>query len=1462
MTIGARCRHCPIIFRFMMVFAASLLTTDIEATPGSRAHRQPAPFDPYDRLLEPASLAVDIEVGIPGMGVFPKEAVEDAIPIYESMMEMLASVFPDKLAKARGYHFLAGLYQSLKETQRAEELHLLALNLAEESEPGHLDTAGIANNVGLFYMSLGRQVEAEAAFRKALEILGSLELEERPYAAIAQQNLASVFHALGEFGSAQEWYWKALDNLEAAGTIDREKQAAIRQNLAHVHLSLGDLERAEDAYRRLLDRPRPSEAARAATMNGLAETLRRLDDSAGAETYYRRAAELFAPESEGRALVLGNLGLLYYDTRDLDRAATFSRRALEMRQRLEGPDSLTTAVSRFNLAMAEHASGQLEAARQNLEIALDVWEEKLPTNHPALAMGLENLAILLLEAGESEAALDVARDAQGRRQEALRAVLSFATEAQRLAYLEQADSYSLLANLTEEMSDVHPLAQAVLRTKGVVLDSLLEERQLARLRSGSAGDGHQRVRQLNVLRRRYMRKILSPNSVDSEKGRTELEQLEREIAVAERELASLVGPFGRARRALSTELEEVRNALEPGQVLVEIVRYQRHLGNGILEPYYGALVLASDLGPWWLPLAPVDDIDESVEDLHERLRCGNRRGVSPLIPTSPCGLEDHVLSDRLRYLYQRVWKPIEERISADIRQVIISPDAGLHILPFSVLLDERDGFLVERYRISYVPSGRDLLTRGQPPPETSILVYARPAYGSTSTTATAALRFDDLPFTAREAAALRHVGREHDWRVEVLEGAEARESALRERRSAPGILHLATHGGVLPTSAADGGVLSRIQHPMYRGYVALSGAQGTIAAWERDPAVLGEDDGILTAEEIRGLDLAGTWLAAIATCDSGLGEARVGEGILGLRRGFALAGVQNLLMTLWAVNDRWTAEFMADFYTELFRTRDAASAVSDTQKRWLLRLRRDESLAQAVLQAGSFVLSSAGPSALPEMRSASTALETREPPGDVEPSKFYSKSYALVIGIDKYASPDWPSLSYATSDAAAVARFLENRHFEVRTLYDSEATKQTILSEAYSLARQLNEEDRVLVFFAGHGHTESLGGKEWGYIVPHDGSDGASYLSVDELQSLSRWMDAAKHQLFVMDACYGGMLGLFRSSRLLMPPPEFTDELGRRKARQILTAGGTDQMVLDGGPDGHSYFTGFFLKGLREGEADQDEDGYITSSELAAYLIPAASNRHQTPMWSTFPGHAGGEFIFLSPGTVTDPHAETKKTAKAFLDCLDDRDHRRCYEMLGDDLRRQVPFDRYRSELEKVTAQLPSRPIHRQLVDVQTQAEWSVVRFKSDFDLVSSMTEAVTLRRQADDSGVYRLDIQPLRWSSLTAADTIVDLSLLDLAPLLADAENLETLQRRVVGRLIPQTGWVGLVSGIGPKSGAHTCDFLMREELTGLTIEVVKALGGCRLVAGTRLTVFGRVTGLTYEGMIVEAPRFLVEGK
>ena len=240
----------------------------------------------------------------------------------------------------------------------------------------------------------------------------------------------------------------------------------------------------------------------------------------------------------------------------------------------------------------------------------------------------------------------------------------------------------------------------------------------------------------------------------------------------------------------------------------------------------------------------------------------------------------------------------------------------------------------------------------------------------------------------------------------------------------------------------------------------------------------------------------------------------------------------------------------------------------------------------------------------------------------------FANSYGVVVGISKYPPPRLNPLPYADGDARAVAGVLNTQGYKVTELYDQSATRRNILAAFYDIAGKLRPNDRVLVFLALHGASKQIGGQTRGYIIPYDGVDYPTYISNSDLMEASSQMDTARHQLFILDACYGGLM----TTRSGVPPdtPNYVQEVTNRTARQIVSAGGANQEVLDSGPNNHSVFASALLEALA-GQADLNRDGYITYAELLSYLIPRASNAYQTPAAGVLPGHGGGEYVFRSP---------------------------------------------------------------------------------------------------------------------------------------------------------------------------------------------------------------------------------------
>ena len=249
----------------------------------------------------------------------------------------------------------------------------------------------------------------------------------------------------------------------------------------------------------------------------------------------------------------------------------------------------------------------------------------------------------------------------------------------------------------------------------------------------------------------------------------------------------------------------------------------------------------------------------------------------------------------------------------------------------------------------------------------------------------------------------------------------------------------------------------------------------------------------------------------------------------------------------------------------------------------------------------------------------------------------YDNSYALIIGIDKYEHVR--SLDYAVKDAEDIHSMLMDKfNFQkdnIILLKNKEATKASILREFSNITKKAEANDRVLIFFAGHGKTQNLpDGGEMGYLMPVNGDEKDLYISaidMDELRKISL-ISEAKHILYLVDACYGGLASVGARGLNAKSTPDYLQKITQDKGRQMISAGGRGEEVIEKAEWGHSAFTKNLLSGLRDSKADIDKDGIITAQELGAYLkrkVTIDSNNQQTPK-TRYLSTDEGEFVFIN----------------------------------------------------------------------------------------------------------------------------------------------------------------------------------------------------------------------------------------
>jgi len=821
------------------------------------------------------------------------------------------------------------------------------------------DDAGVAkglSNLALVYWKKGDYVKAESLLQRALPVWEKALGPEHPEVAFGLNNLARVYYEQGEYTKAEPLYQRALAVREKTLGPDHMDVAQSLTNLGLLYRLKGDYALAEPLHRRALaiheKRLGPDHVYVAVSLTNLARVYEDIGDYPKAEPLYQRALAIrertLGPNHADVGESLNNLGHLYLRSNKNDaEAESLFRRSLDVLQKALGPDLPGVAVPFSNLAALYERKGDVAQAEQFYQRALAIREKALGPNHPDVAQSLNSLGRLYEERGDIQKALAFLSRSNEVREHNLYHNLPLGSERQKLSYLklfaEDTDNVlSLHARLAPRDPKALELAfTTLLRRKGRALDAMTDS--IASLRSRSRPQDQALFGQLLEARSRLATIALrGPDRNNAAIYPSQLKHLEDEVDELEAQVSARSAEFRAQTQAIT--LDTIRALLPNGTALIEFAVYRADAKTGgQKQSRYAAYLLTPEGPAQSVDLGEAGPIDRAVAAWRSALRDPERADANRLART----------------LDVKVMQPVRALLGSS-QHLLISADGSLNVIPFAALVDEQNRYLVERFSITYLTSGRDLLRlQVARKSRTGPVVVADPALGEPATIPSRGVAahtsnqsgketvgraqvdysqifFGPLPGVADEVRALKQLLPQASFFTKE----QANKTALKQVR-APRVLHIATHGFFLedlPSALLSANTKSSetqkanretrvgkwvvwTENPLLRSGLALAGANQARS----------DDDGVLTALEASGLDLWGTKLVVLSACDTGLGEVRNGDGVYGLRRALVLAGAESQMMSLWPVSDRSTSDLMAGYYKALIRGRGRGESLRQVQ---------------------------------------------------------------------------------------------------------------------------------------------------------------------------------------------------------------------------------------------------------------------------------------------------------------------------------------------------------------------------------------------------------------------------------------------------------------------------------------------------------------------------------------------------
>ena len=761
-----------------------------------------------------------------------------------------------------------------------------------------------------------------------------------PDVAQCLNNLAELSHEMGDYAKAEPLYQRAMVIREKALGANHPDVADSLNNLAMLYKTMGDYAKAESFYQRVL-------------------TIRE---------------KVLGPEHPNVAQSFNNLATLYHDTGDYANAEPFYQRALTIWERALGPDHPDTAQSLDNLAGLYYVMGDYANAKPLCQRALAIKEKILGPEHPNTAISLNNLATLFAAQGNIEQAYTLFLRAQQIDEQMIAQVLGFTAEAQQQAFLattrSKLEGFLTLVNqhLAQNAAARKDGLNVWLQRKGVILEA--QKRFQEALLLSDDPDVLKTFEELSQVRIQLSQLTFAgPGKEPPEVYKQRLDALKQKKEVLEAKLSRLSAAFAASRKVAKADVASVAKALPPNTALVEFaqIRLYNFTAKGKEKRWQPAHYLAFVLhagqpdAVGLLDLGAAAPIDQAIANF--------RQGIEHKQPDA----------NLAQQLYQQVFAPLLPELKG-VKEVFLSPDGQLNLLPFEILVRPDGKFLIEDYTFTYLAAGRDLVGFNQPnasnAPQPPLIIgdpdfdavllptptpsqegkepTPNPSQEGKELTSTAFQErnaspiltgnFKRLPGTKAEVAAIQRL---FGQRQATLFTDRAAVDAALLKAQAPRILHLATHGffledqelprdennrsfSLMETDRAPKILKDKkgapIQNPLLRSGIVLAGVNPALQA--------GRSDGVMTAEKILSVKLRGTDLVVLSACETGLGDVQVGEGVYGLRRAFLQAGTKSLVMSLWAVPDAETKELMTLFYQNVLSN----------------KLPRNQALRQAALQ--------------------------------------------------------------------------------------------------------------------------------------------------------------------------------------------------------------------------------------------------------------------------------------------------------------------------------------------------------------------------------------------------------------------------------------------------------------------------------------------------------------------------------
>ena len=757
--------------------------------------------------------------------------------------------------------------------------------------------ASVINSMGLCYLLTGNAVKAESLIREALAIIERSEPGSSRHAD-ALTAMGLLFDFRKDFISSVKYHRKSF---QIKKKISETSETDLSEPFLNLFSSLENAGHYQEADSLLL--------------TDIGQKLMSAQDN-----------------TETSINVKSTLGWSYTDRQQYSAAIMLFSNALSSEISLNGEKTITAATCLYGRGFAYSRSGNELAAFDDLKKSIAIIRQLIGDHNNTYINASQELARVLVKASNFADAELGALTAAKRMLEMLRNNFASQNQQEKLYWYKRVEEIFNLVPAILEL-DPHPgklfstaaFNQQIVN-KGFVLHD--DIKTLQTLRNEASKETVTLLDSWQSLKTKLVEELSKPLA----SRKYSIDSLQSVIEETEQKIADRSMNFRKNWATQNSGFRELQASMNKDEVAIEFLRY-RDFYTG--EPRYGAFVVnKNDSMPRFLALCQEDAVKKLLQPSESgvytaSLYRGAKEGARPAM-------------FRGDSLYKLIWSPLEPYLQ-NKKSISLSPAGLLNRVSFAAMANSQGIYLIDQYEIrTYTTlmnrmgdtSRSNALSKKSALLAGGINYNSKPVLDSSLETNIVITQqeepvsWKELPGTISEMTTIDSLLRPAGFSNQLLSGDSAGKIQFSKAcAQSPAIIHIATHGFFLsdeenkPTSrTAD---LQSID-PMMRCGLVFAGANqsaGTNSAY-----------GILTAYEISQLDLSHTDLVVVSACETALGNIEGAEGVFGLQRAFKIAGASKMILSLWQVPDKETAELMTAFYRQYLSGMDARKAFLEAQQ--------------------------------------------------------------------------------------------------------------------------------------------------------------------------------------------------------------------------------------------------------------------------------------------------------------------------------------------------------------------------------------------------------------------------------------------------------------------------------------------------------------------------------------------------